>query len=560
MNSKSTLHTHFFRFLWLFTIATSIHLLTTSFVNPSFSNFTEEEPKTTEQFLTEGTIKTQELNVLLPFSYKPQKIKVQTVGNTHILEGDIVISQEDILSDQKMQQFNLPQIHDHSSHTGKCGIEKLEQVFRHITDRSGNLFDMPDIKQQAVAIRGRYYRWPNGIIPFSISHNFSPAKMTAIMDAINHINRHTNIQLVRRTNETAYVVFVNKNGCWSQIGRSGRRQEISIGPGCDFDSIVHEICHSIGLWHEQSRSDRDNYIDVQWHNIQTGQGHNFEKHITDGVDIGSYDYQSIMHYSSYAFSANGHPTMVSKTNQAIRRNNRLSKGDIAAINALYPKSTPPAPTSPPVTTNPPPRPTTPAVATKIGASVNRGDGKAYFFKNDEYLRFNQYINRPELGYPKQIDGNWRGISWTTVDAAVNWGNGKIYLFKDDQYARYDVTSAYIDPGYPKPIYKNWGGLHRGMNWDNLDAAVAWNTGKVYFFKGNQYVRYDTNKHQVDPGYPKAIQGNWGDFTWTNIDAAINWNDEKTYFFRDNQYVRYDMQTGRVDAGYPKPIQGNWVGL
>jgi Hemopexin len=35
---------------------------------------------------------------------------------------------------------------------------------------------------------------------------------------------------------------------------------------------------------------------------------------------------------------------------------------------------------------------------------------------------------------------------------------------------------------------------------------------------------------------------------------------KFYFFRGNQYLRYDLATDRVDAGYPLPITGNWPGF
>ena len=35
---------------------------------------------------------------------------------------------------------------------------------------------------------------------------------------------------------------------------------------------------------------------------------------------------------------------------------------------------------------------------------------------------------------------------------------------------------------------------------------------------------------------------------------------KAYFFRRNQFVRYDWLENKVDDGYPKPIVGNWPGI
>ena len=62
--------------------------------------------------------------------------------------------------------------------------------------------------------------------------------------------------------------------CWSNIGREYSvpgAQELSIGEGCNTKGIItHELMHALGFWHEQSRTDRDNYIAVLWENIKKG--------------------------------------------------------------------------------------------------------------------------------------------------------------------------------------------------------------------------------------------------------------------------------------------------
>ena len=57
------------------------------------------------------------------------------------------------------------------------------------------------------------------------------------------------------------------------------------------------------------------------------------------------------------------------------------------------------------------------------------------------------------------------------DTAVNWGNGKVYIFKGDEYVRYDIVSDRVDGGYPKPIATNWPGLMRLVDWVNWSAKL-----------------------------------------------------------------------------------------
>jgi len=134
-----------------------------------------------------------------------------------------------------------------------------------------------------------------------------------------------------------YLSFKRLNGCWSQVGRRGGEQEISLGTGCSVGAAIHEIGHALGLWHEQSRSDRDHFIEIISENIIPSQKHNFDKHVQDAEDLGNYDYESIMHYPPTAFSVNGQPTIRAAGGVPIGQRNGLSKGDIIAVKMMYPK-------------------------------------------------------------------------------------------------------------------------------------------------------------------------------------------------------------------------------
>src|SRR5262249_45420713 len=103
-----------------------------------------------------------------------------------------------------------------------------------------------------------------------------------------------------------------------------------------------------------------------------------------------------------------------------------------------------------------------------------------------------------------------------------------------KYVRFDIGARAVDPGYPLVIADHWGGMASAGFASNLDAAVNWGDGKVYFFKGDSYVRYDvaSDKDKVDPGYPIKIADGWPGFGAAGftsaIDSMVPWGDGKAY--------------------------------
>jgi len=183
-------------------------------------------------------------------------------------------------------------------------------------------------------------RWPNGIVPFQFSADITSVSKQRSLDAIQHWTERTGIKFIERTaaNEALYQDFVNfepSAGCASWVGRVGGDQDIWVSDNCTTGSIIHEIGHAIGLFHEHTRPDRDNFITVNWDNIVSGKSFNFDV-LSAGIDeLGPYDYGSIMHYGEFFFSDNGNMTIQAPDGVEVGQRNALSAGDAAAANSMY---------------------------------------------------------------------------------------------------------------------------------------------------------------------------------------------------------------------------------
>lgn len=113
--------------------------------------------------------------------------------------------------------------------------------------------------------------------------------------------------------EYTCTIFFSVHRCSSHVGRrGGGAQDVTLSDDCsELGQAMHELGHAIGLWHEHSRLDRDDYIEIHKQNIENRQDYvNFDiiSRITlDEVPDVGFDIQSIMHYSPFAFAKNREP-------------------------------------------------------------------------------------------------------------------------------------------------------------------------------------------------------------------------------------------------------------
>ena len=146
--------------------------------------------------------------------------------------------------------------------------------------------------------------WPGAIVPYNFSETMISSQEKNIRRAMEMVANKTCKRFVPYTDEHTYIQYMYRDGCFvTSVGKrwGAGPQNVDIGCGCGFGAAIHEICHALGMWHERSRPDRDDYVRVLWDNIPIEKHHNYRiRNVTlDDYYVDShgipYDYASIMH-------------------------------------------------------------------------------------------------------------------------------------------------------------------------------------------------------------------------------------------------------------------------
>ncbi|KAK1888714.1 Meprin A subunit alpha [Dissostichus eleginoides] len=196
-----------------------------------------------------------------------------------------------------------------------------------------------DPNRNAILDQTRRWKFP---IPYILTDSLDLNAKGVILQAFEEYRLRSCVDFKPYEGESSYVSFTKLDGCWSFVGDDRVGQNVSIGARCDTKAIVqHELLHALGFYHEQSRSDRDDYVKIWWDEIEEGMQHNFNKYEDDFItDLNTaYDYESIMHYRPLSFNKNESiPTITTSIpyfNEIIGQRLDFSAVDITRVNRMY---------------------------------------------------------------------------------------------------------------------------------------------------------------------------------------------------------------------------------
>jgi|GEM_PF-5653669 len=164
--------------------------------------------------------------------------------------GDTAITTVDIRGAGKQ----LVTVVDLGNHTGVFEGDILVPLINSGSGRSVS------VQAQSFGSSQSFSLWPGGVLPYAIDAEISTSTSSKILQAIAHWNNNSPVQIVPRSDESDYVVFVAELGCASYIGRIGGAQPIYSGSSCSTGNFIHEIGHTLGLYHEHTRPDRDQFV------------------------------------------------------------------------------------------------------------------------------------------------------------------------------------------------------------------------------------------------------------------------------------------------------------
>ncbi|KAK3758749.1 hypothetical protein RRG08_013836 [Elysia crispata] len=220
-------------------------------------------------------------------------------------------------------------------------LARDESYFYDFADSKGK------VRTKRKAVRDVLLRWTDGVLPYTFAPNhFSLKEEYMMRRSMTEWERYTCMKFhpAAQTDKNS-VRFQNGVGCNSQLGMVGGVQILNLqAPGCRYKGLyLHEIGHALGLVHEHQLPDRDNYIEILYHNVSPHMRVWFNKYATKQVNQRDvpYEYSSVMHYGITAFSKDGSSQTISAKDKEKEKTigkvylKELAYTDVMIVNRMY---------------------------------------------------------------------------------------------------------------------------------------------------------------------------------------------------------------------------------
>ncbi|WP_338636426.1 M12 family metallopeptidase [Spirobacillus cienkowskii] len=243
-------------------------------------------------------------------------------------------------------------------------------LFSYANENSFNFLNVEELRQESApmpevsyfpehngVIHYRAKYWPEGKVFYRFAENhYTEEQKEIILSAMRKIEQVAKIKFIEQTDKEKYYVIIERYnsttgedyGCSSDIGlqdyfvkfKKDFKQVLALGRNClykklyqgynlvelpDNSTVLHELMHTLGIHHEQSRQDRDDHIVLLPENSSSSkieENINYTKnHEQFTSSITSYDFNSIMQYHPYSGSKDGYPVMIPKKCELLYRQN-----------------------------------------------------------------------------------------------------------------------------------------------------------------------------------------------------------------------------------------------